>query len=265
MHQSALDKMSTTLHQYITKVFTFDSSVKSTGSLIRSLDAELDTFPNQMWFPVDCKVFLITILVIITSLSVRTTARQLARYRCAKRKSWGAHLPTTVSSMLSSSRATKTMKRISFRDWRSSRSHWISLNWRSASRTPMARSSEPREVLQGQRGRLKNPAGTGGLKKKKAKMSAVLMRSREATSYLRRRRSSWAAAARMKAFYGTSRRWRHSPFLPVSALSKQTYHTSRMRPATMDLRQQTGESSRQPDENLTQTRSEPERDTRISR
>lgn len=47
------------------------------------------------------------------------------------------HLPTTVSSMLSRRRATKTMNRISFLDCLSSRSHLIKWNWRSASSPPM--------------------------------------------------------------------------------------------------------------------------------
>lgn len=49
----------------------------------------------------------------------------------------GVHLPTTVSSMLSRSRAMKTMKRISFLDCLSSLSHLIKLNCRSALNLPM--------------------------------------------------------------------------------------------------------------------------------
>lgn len=49
----------------------------------------------------------------------------------------GVHLPTTVSSMLSRSRATKTMKRISFLDCLSSLSHFNKLNCRSSSNLPM--------------------------------------------------------------------------------------------------------------------------------
>lgn len=60
--------------------------------------------------------------------------RLKTRQRCEKA---GVHLPTTVSNMLSRSRATKTMKRMSFLDCLSSLSHLSKWNCRSASNLPM--------------------------------------------------------------------------------------------------------------------------------
>ena len=58
-------------------------------------------------------------------------------FRCAEERKTRVYLPTTVSSMLSSSSATKTMKRISFLDCRSSLSHFNKFICRRASNPPI--------------------------------------------------------------------------------------------------------------------------------